>query len=389
MKIAKFILTTTLLFIVSATTVSAYELKSGANLQVEQGENIGENFYFASNKFSNFGTVEGDMLGIAETIITSGTTTRDKLLGGVNLNLEGNTQDDVRALGGEINIHGNIDGEAILLGSQITVHPEAEIEQGAILIANHLNLEGKINSSTRVFARKVFMDGEIGGNLHVNSLVFDITENAKIDGNLDYTAEQKAKISSDQQVGGTVSFTPTSESSWPIQKQQDKSLIQKIADRFNHWWWISLLSELIAGLALFWLFKNKIKSMMAPAVNNFSRNSLVGLAVIILLPALLVGLFTSIFGFWLSVILALVFMLLLVLSKIGAGMLIGSILGKYSFNKPEFTLSWNSLAVGIIILAVLSVIPVVGWFIEILFGLAVFGGLISRCWTHLRGKSGE
>lgn len=386
MKIVKFLLVTVLLFVLSAPTVAAYELRGSTELQVKQGEEIKENFYFASNKFNNFGTVKGDLLGLAETISSSGTTTEDQFLGGMNLSLEGVTQEDLRVIGGEVNIRGDIDGEAIILGSKITIHPEAQIEQETILVANKLNLEGDINSSTRVFARKFFMDGTIDGDLSVNSLMFDITENAQVSGNLDYTSEQEAEIAKKEQVGGEITFTSTSASSWPAQKQQDRSLIQKITDKFNHWWWMGLLSDLIAGLALFWLFKDKIKSMMAPTINSFGRNALMGLAVIVLLPALLVGLFTSIFGFWISVIMGLVFMLFLVLSKIGAGMLVGSIISKFSFDKSKFTLSWNSLAGGIIILAVLGVTPIVGWFIEALFALAAMGGLISHSWGYIRSN---
>ncbi|PSO45285.1 MAG: hypothetical protein BRC22_01220 [Parcubacteria group bacterium QH_9_35_7] len=382
MKINKLLLFVliSLLFLPQAA-VSA-ELRSGQEVQIKQNQIIEENFYSVSTNFSHFGTAKKDLFAVAETISSSGTTTKDQFLAGANINIEGNLQEDLRAVGGEITISGPVEGETVLIGSKVNIEPEAKLNQETIILANKLNLEGKINKKARIFAREIFIDGEVGGNLQANTLIFNITKNAVIGGDLNYSADTKADIPKQTKVEGAINFTPSESSLWPFQKK-DKNFRQTLISKFDNLWWLSLLAELMAGLVLFWLFKRKIKKINSSTYYNFGRNILIGLAVLVLSPVVLIGLFSSVVGFWISILLALIGGIFLILSKVGGGILLGSLLRKLILKEDRFKLDWNSVAGGIVALSLVSVIPFLGSFVETLFSTAVFGTLVCYFYSYL------
>ncbi len=385
MKINKFLLFFLISLLFLPRTAFSAELRSGQEVQIQQDQLIEENFYSASNNFSHFGTSKKDLFAVAETISSFGTSTKDQFLAGANINIEGISQEDLRAIGGKITISGLVEGETILIGSKVNIEPEAELNQEVIILANELNLEGKISDQARIFVRKAFIDGEVSGSLEANTLIFDITENAAIKGDLNYSADTKTDFPEEAKVEGAINFTPSESGLWPSQ-QKDKNIKQTLISKFDNFWWLSLLAKLVAGLVLFWLFKKKIKKINSSTYSNFGRNILIGLAVLILSPVVLIGLFSSVVGFWISILLALLGAIFLILSKIGGGILLGSLLRKLILKEDKFKLDWNSVAGGIVALSIISVVPFLGSFVETLFSTAVFGTLVCYFYYYLYNK---
>ncbi|MFB6181557.1 MAG: polymer-forming cytoskeletal protein [Candidatus Magasanikbacteria bacterium] len=366
----------------------AANFKQSKVIQIKQDQVETENWYSLSNSFNHFGTIESDLFAAAEDIETSGTTTEDQFLAGVNLELEGVIGDDLRLIGNEVSINSEVSGETILLAPIVEINSQSRLDGETVIIADNVFLRGEVGDNLRVIANNLVVDGRVDGDVEARTLNVEVTKNAVVNGDLHYSSNEEIEIPDKAQIEGEIKFE--SAENWPFfSKQEDKSTLGLLQEKFDRFWWLGLLSELIAGLFLFWLFKEKIKNMCSSAYSNFGRNILIGVTTFIAVPIITIALLATMFGFWFGLSGGLLFGFLVVLSQTGAGMLVGSLLEKLITKEEKFTLTWNSLAAGFIVISVLGVVPFLGGFFKTLFSAAALGTLVSYLYSYLRNVRKE
>lgn len=368
-------------------TVDAAEFFSGPRKVIDKEQTVSENYYSATQEFSLEGVVEGDLFTAAESVETTGTTTNDFFAAGANLDIEGLVQDDMRIAGSQLEISNTVEGETIVFGSNITLTNDFTTKDDLMAVGSMVDINGKIDRDVRIYAQDVQLGGDIGGNVDIYTQSLNIKEDTNIAGDLNYSSASEIQIPEGAQVQGNIEFSKSEFQEDNLSALFSQNVFKRIADSVNYSWLFAILVNLITSLILFALFKKNIKRMSAVATNKFGRESLRGLAIGIAAPIVIVILFATVLGAWLGVMIAAVYALFMILAKFGAGMVLGTLVGKVYTKKKRFKLTWNTLAIGVVLLALLQLVPFVGSVFTLLFGSVALGTLSHFAYKSMRNKS--
>ncbi len=121
---------------------------------------------------------------------------------GTTLTLDGECRRNARLIGQTLHIDGKIDGNLIALGNTVIIGPDATIGGNVRLIGSSVVMEGTIKGKAVInSARAVTLDGTIGGDVQVVATEIILPPTARIGGSLSYTSSQEL-IPADRVVGG-------------------------------------------------------------------------------------------------------------------------------------------------------------------------------------------
>lgn len=302
---------------------------------------------------------------------------------------EGETVDDIQGAAGSIVVRGTVTGD--LSGAA-----------GSIRIAE----TGRVDGTVAAAAGTVIVDGTVGGDVESGAGSFDLTDTGRIDGSLDVGG---GSISIDGTVGGDVraagdtvvlgpnadvggefrydaeTFTQSPDASVAGGVVADTSLrgdagIAFGTDLAPAWFGsvYGLAANLVLGGLLLIAFPRFSGSVGERVGDDPLVSGGVGLLVLIGTPILLVLVAITIVGIPLALV------------GVGAyvvALWVGSVYGKYAFgawvlDRAGSPNRWVALLLGLVGIALIGLLPVVGGLVELvalLVGLGAFGlGLRDR-----------
>ena len=139
-----------------------------------------------------------------------------------------------------------------------------------------------------------------------------------------------------------------------------------------------LLAMILAALILIKLFPRKSHQLVAHLQTHPWSNLGIGFAFFIVAPILAILLLVSMVGFYAGFI---VFMLWLVWAAVATliGMVaVGAWLNGKLTKKSEVVVDWQAVVVGVVVMAAITLIPVIGWLIMLAILLAGFGTILRH-----------
>lgn len=366
------------------SVVSSAEYKTAEKEVITADTTIEDNIYYTAQDLQLKGTVAGDVFGLAETLGISGTSTQDTFGLAREIDLTGNYGEDVRIAAVRLYVSGDIAGELIAGGTTVKLDDPSYVSGETIVFGEQVAIEGNIDDDLEVYAsREVSIDGKISGDVKVYSPKLTLEKNAQIKQNLNYQAYNKANIHESSTIQGSVKFSK-------IGGEQSDSFLQRtitdIKQTFNYNWLYSLLLQLITVLILFSLFKDKVKQFSFQAIDNLGSDSMWGLLVFLTAPIIITTLAISWIGFWFSILLGLMYLILLVLANFAASYLVGQIAGLLYTKDSGYSLTYNSVTIGVVLLAVIRQIPYIGWVIYLLLGASALGFLSKHLYYYLKNS---
>ena len=284
-------------------------------------------------------------------------------------NLEHNGSSDYLVLAGNIiTISGMVSNDVVLAGNIIDIKDNAGLERDVLIFGSDVTIKGKINRNVTVYGGKVLVSGcSIGGNVKIYAEEIKVDDNVLIDGKLYYPKDADVNISSN------------------VDKLVKMSSIEKNSSSL---FITSLLEKIWSFMSILFIFA--IMSLLVPKifekinadyeVVDFNKGLSVftkGLLFLMLVPFVAVLLLIVPFGIPLSLILLVLYFIIIYLSKIFVGYLLGFKLWQYLFKKDT-----NILLVGIIgylLLFILDLIPgidVLTSLLSMLFGIGIIFKLL-------------
>jgi cytoskeletal protein CcmA (bactofilin family) len=402
-----------------ATPALAFDDRSGDVVEIEADEVIEDDLYVGASKFTLDGTVKGDLVVFGETITINGTVEGDLIAAGQTIVINGKISDDARIAGAALKL-----GEAAFIGGDVVAGSASlEAENGSVVEGDvvfgtgQALLEGKIGDDVLAGTGSLELNGEIGGDVKAEvgdpeegappmSMFmpqvqidfptvkpgFNVGEDAKIAGDLEYTQSKAAQIPSGVVAGKVTRKEPVVD---PEEVVVPPSPAEKALT-----WTLDLLRTIITwiafGLLLGWLFPIFMKSLMDKVQTQPAASLGWGLvsyaafffALFILLTVIIVG--GILFGaltlgsmsgtiVWVGILalFALVLGFVLVtafLTKIVLAWLSGKLI--LSRIKPELAEhKFLPLVIGVVIVAVLAALPFIGWLFGLLITILGLGAL--------------
>lgn len=312
---------------------------------------IGDDVFVAGDRAVLRHDVAGDALLAGGEVELAGAVGGDAVLAGGRVELDGRVEEDLYAAAGELVIRGNVGGSARITAGEIDLHQDASIGDGASIAGGRIELDGRIGRYAQIAGGSVRLNGRVDGDVTVRSGELAVGPDAIIEGRLIYRGDREARVSPSAQVRGGVASVASSDDE------------RRFAKRVFRWFSVAwLIGWVLVGIVLLALLPGATRAVTDTVRARPGASLLVGLALIIALPILIVIVAITIIGLPLALLLAALYVVLLPLGYLAAVAALGDWLApRLRRAKPVTTL----VRLGAFVLALTAVylvtrVPVLG-----------------------------
>ncbi|MGA8211224.1 MAG: polymer-forming cytoskeletal protein [Nocardioidaceae bacterium] len=329
------------------------KVRSGQDVVIPAGQTVEGNLYVSGGTVRVEGTVTGDLVAAGGQVEVSGEVKNDLLAAGGTIDVSGRVEGDARLAGGRVTVSGPIGQDLVLGAGQATVTSSARVGQDLVFGAGQMTLDGRVTGSVLGTTPNYSKHGAVGG-----------TENVTI-------AEQDEKA--------------------------EPTVASRLVDGLQRW--IGILA--VAALAL-WLLPGILRGT-ADSVHRrplpslgFGVLGIIGLVVFVvavLIGAVLSAVVFGLLGLGDLVALALFGALtLLVIAGFAffvvvtflAPAAVGLALGALALGDEPRSRRWLGLALGLLVVVILTSLPVVGGWLGLLVVLLGLGAAVRLSWSRRR-----
>jgi hypothetical protein len=203
-----------------------------------------------------------------------------------------------------------------------------------------------------------------------------IGSHAVVKGTFEYTAPIAATIDGGASIAGTPVFHQVQNTdqgkSWPI---------AAVVGIFTLWWLVKLLMVLTASYLLWYLFRGDSLAVLDQARSRYGASLLRGFIFLIVMPVAVIIAFVTVIGVIPGVIALLVYLMLLVLAAPFATLFVAALL-----RKGKTDLRWHHILLGAVVIALVGLIPFIGWIACALVYLGTLGAVANVLKAKITGK---
>lgn len=309
--------------------------------------------YSAGKKISVQDNVDGDAIVIGETVdITSNELKGNIRCGAQTLNINSKNVKNITAFGQNINIGENTTAKGIYISGQ-NINFKGSCE-GFYATGDTIIINGKINGDVNVTCDELVIadDGNVTGNIEVYSPKEPIVNSNVTMDEIKYTKIENS--TNENEFKAFIGFGTL----------------------------ISIIASLIIGLVLYSLFKKFFISSDNLLIKEPLTIILGGMGSFILIPIVSLLLFFTIIGLPLGAIALIMYFIVVYLSPVVIGIVIGRIILK---NKNPYL----QLLVGILIIRLLSLLPMIGGFVWVVSGIITQGLIVNAFYQSIKYKENK
>lgn len=182
--------------------------KALQSLRIEPGETrSGDQYAFSERSIVIEGTLDGDLVGLSNSIRIGGSVNGDVIAGARSLIIDGTVGDSIRVCANDLVIDGTIDGDVLAIAQSITIGPKASIRGDLLAVAQSVALGGSVARDVSVVGGQFDLTGSVGGNLRVKGEEVSIGDAARVAGDFVYKAREAIEVPTGT-VAGQVQFEP-------------------------------------------------------------------------------------------------------------------------------------------------------------------------------------
>lgn len=190
----------------ASTPIQAAIRHAEQNITIEASETIDDDLFITSNSIEIAGTINGDVYAAGSRVLVTGTINGDLLAAGGSVIIKGTVRDDVRVAGGRVDISGSTIGDNLtMLGGMLTM--EGSTVTGSTTIAGGMiDLAGTMKRHLLIAGGDILLKGIVEKDTLALSETLTLASSARIGGDLRYTSQNEATLTSDQ-VSGKITHT--------------------------------------------------------------------------------------------------------------------------------------------------------------------------------------
>jgi cytoskeletal protein CcmA (bactofilin family) len=305
--------------------------------------------------------------GANVTVAADEILTEDLILAGANVKIAGEIKKGLNAFGANLDISGSVDGELNAFGANIV-------------------LSGKFRNKVNAGAANLVIDGIFEDSLEVRAAKITIMPKAVIKGDLIYASAILDRQEGSQVLGQVVQKQKemgADEREKKARKDKKVAIAVKIII-----WCLSLAALIIVGLIINTFFPEQTENTVTLISESPWKNIGVGFVFLVAVPVAIIISFITIIGIPAGIIAGFIYGLILYVSRIYIGVWIGrKIIG--FFKKSQITTFFWPFVVGIVTIALIGLIPFLGWIIKLFCLLISLGAIWLALSSAIRSKETE
>lgn len=341
----------------------AADLHSGESVSITKPLS---NPYLAGQSVEVSAPVANDVVAAGGNITVDSRVGGNVIAAGGMIDVRGSVDHSVRVAGGNITIDGSVGQDVVIFGGNVRISKSASVSGDVIFSGGRLEIDGPVKGNLHLNGGTVTINAPIGGSVDGHIRELTLGPQAVINGNLTYQSDQKATMQPGATVHGKVSYK---------QSPQNEKAKHGLAALFTVATLYKLISEIIIAFLLLWILRPFSLRLFAEADEAPLRNIVLGFATLILLP--IAGVILLLL-FWLGLATLVFYVFLLLITMVFLPLFVGWKIMDWweSREKRIYAIDWKAAVIGPIILLILSVIPVIGWLIDLILFLWVLGGIV-------------
>ncbi len=362
----KFLAGVALVLLVPMVASADAILRSGETVSVTNDQIVEGDFYAAGGIVSLSGQVEGDMYTAAGSFTNNGVIDGDLAVAAGTVQMHASVTDDVRVIGGEVVIAGTVGGDVVVLGGLLKVLSTARIDGDILFFGGDLQVLGPVEGSVMGTAESVRIDAYVGDSVDVTATRLSLGDRAEVIGDVRYISNTELVRSQNAVVVGEVV-----QNTAPV----DTSVsYEGVVVLFI----VLLFSALIFQL----LLRQQLERHANELTGGLGLAGLIGIAIVILAPVLIVVGVASMLGTLIGLVLLALFFLLLFGAVAFSSVLVGGVISRYHQGTPTFNVLYT--VGGAIAIQILMLIPVLGPTLVLVIFFIALGVLARRLFLALR-----
>jgi hypothetical protein len=268
-------------------------------------------------------------------------------------------------VGGNINLSTSVGGDLVIAGGNITLSDKASVGGDLVIAGGNVIVNAPIVGNIKFVGGDLTVNSQVGGNIDANiSQRLTFGPGAVVTGKTSYKSPKAAIVDKNAKLGAII-FTP--------RQGGERTGIKAVLTA-------ALLIKLLAWILATWLLlhlrKNFVKESQAIMQQKPWESLGIGLLGLIGWPIVTVLVLLTAVGYYVAVILAIFYVLLLLFSALMAAIFLGSLSWHY-LSKGQEVANWQVAVLGVILWQLLSFIPVLGWLVCAVVYLMVMGSLVK------------
>ena len=257
-------------------------LRTANQVIVTKDDVVAEDLYAAGGRTIVEGVVQGDLIVLTGEVIITGTVEGDVMgLVGGPVRITGEVGESVLVAAVRLEGGGRVGADVSGFVGEARVG--GEVGRDVLLIGGSAEVTARVGRDVRSQAWRLVVDGEVGRDVvaRVDDMV--LGDAARIAGDVTFRASDEVRVSDAATVGGSLTRAQVLAPVWA------KAVTTLVG-------WLSVLGFIVAGVALFWLFRGSGARSVRVARERPGRSALVGLGVLIVPPIVALPMFLTLVG---------------------------------------------------------------------------------------------
>ena len=361
--------------LLSAAPVMALDGRAGDAVSVGGDEEIEEDLYLAGRTVTTTGIVDGDVFVGGQTVNIGGDISGGLSVGAQTLTINAEVAGGVRVGAQTLDVAGSIGRDLVAGCATLILDSNASIGDDLYVGSGEVSLRGDIGGDIYGGAESMVIAGTVGGDVHVEVGSLDIEPGAVIEGNLWYSAPAEISIPKGS-VKGDVTFTERVVDEDRQQAAEDFGALAPFVFFASFTWrLIAYLMALVTGIILILLLPRVMAA--APMAIRTQTGPVAGWGAIALFltPLAAIVLCITVIGLPIGLIALALWTILLYIAQIPVAIFIGYLILGRSRALEGKGFMIGCLALGLLLIALVKLIPFVGFFIGLavaLFGIGAY-----------------
>lgn len=339
----------------------AAEFHTGEQVRIQRP--VAGGLFAAGKQVAITAPVDGDLFALGFDLRVPAPINGDALLASLTLDLSAPIAGDLLIVAGRATLNGPVGGDVEANGTNITLSASSRVGGDLTAEGTQLTIEGLIAGDARLVGEKVILAGTINGNVDVTADELLLLPGARVMGNLRHSGPTPVTVPDGASVTGTVRY------------REDGGT--------GDGWLVSMVGRALAlfltGLAVRWLFPDLLAGVSAAVRAHPMRHGLTGIAAMVVTPLLVLVLAISMIGIPLGMLVGGLYLLAYPLGLALAAFALGDVWVRKGGDTVRGRVARFGGAT--LVLALLSLVPWVGW--VILAGLTALGiGALAAALVH-------
>lgn len=305
----------------------------------------------------------------------------DIFAAGAVVDLTDVTAEDAILAGGTVSTRGVLAGDLIAAGASVELGHTARVAGDVLAAGGRVALAGDIEGDLRAAAGEIRIDGTVAGNVNLAGERIVLGPNADIRGDLTYRSAQALQRMTGARVAGQISRKT-------LERPEMPGLVDMILAGALGWFGV-----VVSGIALGALLVGTVPRLVAGASDSIvvePWGSLgIGLLVLVGVPVAAAVLMATVVGIPVAVLALLLYGVLAAVGLIAAALAIGKHLPWIGGRHAEtlgFGPRFGRVAAGIVLLALVGLLPFVGGFLILLAAIFGLGAAATQGWQLVGGR---